>query len=154
MKHSAGILLYRKRKNIEYFLTHPGGPYWSHKDLGSWSIPKGLLESGESSLEAALREFKEETGFQALGDLLELGSVKPHSNRIITAYALEMDLDPEKVVCNSCIIEWPPKSGKKMEIVENDKAEWFDYSKALEKIFKSQREFLFRLQNILNSSPL
>ena len=154
MKHSAGILLYRKRDDFEYFLTHPGGPYWSHKDLGSWSIPKGLLEHGETPLDAALREFEEETSFKAEGDLIELGFVKPNPNRIITAFALEMDIDPKKVVSNTCIIEWPPKSGKKMEILENDRSAWFHYGEAMEKIFENQREFLFRLRDLLGSSPL
>ncbi len=149
MKHSAGILLFRKRDVTEYFLTHPGGPYWAHTDLGAWSIPKGLLEPGETPLEAALREFEEETSFKAEGDLIPLGSVQPHSERRITAFALNMDLDPLQVLCNSCTIEWPPKSGKKIEIKENDKSEWFDYHNALDKIFENQRVFLNRLRNLL-----
>ena len=148
--NSAGILPYRYVSNkLEVMLAHPGGPFWAKKDEASWSIPKGLSEEGESLLDAAKREFYEETGFKVDCDLIELGSVA-QSSKIITAFAANIDIDVDKVTSNTFEMEWPPKSGQMQEFPENDKAEWFSVEKARNKIFKGQVEFLSRLTKQLN----
>lgn len=146
VNHSAGILLYRFRGNIlEVMLVHPGGPFWAKKDNASWSIPKGLIEDFEDLLEAAKREFHEETGFNVDGDFTELGSLVQPSKKIVTAFALLHDLDTAKVVSNTFELEWPPKSGITKEFPEIDKAEWFSIPIALKKILKGQSQFINKL---------
>lgn len=150
-QHSAGILLYRYNEGLlQVMLSHPGGPFWVKKDTAAWSIPKGILENEETPKEAALREFKEETGFEVTDNLLDLGSVKQSSGKIITIFATEKSIDVSKVVSNTFEMEWPPKSGQFKEFPENDKAEWFDISTARKKIFKGQRPFLDALIKSLN----
>jgi predicted NUDIX family NTP pyrophosphohydrolase len=146
MKRSAGLLMYRDR---EVFLVHPGGPFWAKKDLGAWSICKGEYADGELPLEAARREFYEETGFVAEGDFLDLGTVKQASGKLVSAWAFAGDCDPAKLVSNRCQIEWPPRSGRLMEIPEVDRGEWFLLPQAREKILKSQTPFLDRLALLL-----
>ena len=146
-RQSAGILLYRLRKgNPEVFLVHPGGPFWAKKDLGAWSIPKGEFEEGENSLEAAKREFQEETGYVPTGDFISLGSVKQTSGKIIHAWAAQGELDPEKITSNTFSLEWPPKSGQYREFPEVDRGEWFPLDRALEKINKTQKELIEKFQ--------
>ena len=142
-KLSAGILLYRKNnERLEVFLVHPGGPFWKNKDIGAWSIPKGEYAEGEAPLDAAKREFLEETGFTAEGDFVELGQVRQAGGKLVSAWAVEGDLDPATLVSNVCLIEWPPRSGRKMEIPEVDRGEWFTVDAAREKILKGQVVFL------------
>ena len=142
-KQSAGLLMYRKSLNkIEVFLVHPGGPYWSKKDEGSWTIPKGEYESDEEPLAAAVREFQEETGFNASKPFLELGSVTQKSGKIVTAWAFEGDCDPTKLVSNTCEIEWPPRSKKKLVIPEIDRGDWFTLKRAKKAIRIEQRPLL------------
>ena len=130
-KRSAGLLMYRIRdRRIEVFLVHPGGPYWSKKDEGSWTIPKGEYEADEEPLAAAIREFQEETGFDVSGPFLELGSVQQKSGKIVTAWAFEGDCEPAELVSNTCEIEWPPRSGKKIVIPEIDRGDWFSLARA------------------------
>lgn len=144
--HSAGILLYRfKRQHLEVLLAHPGGPYWSGKDEGAWSIPKGLIEGRESLLEAAKREFREETGFAVDGDFIALGKLRMPSGKIVHAWALEQDIDADKIVSNTFTLEWPQHSGVIREYPEMDRAEWFDLETARAKIAKGQSAFLDRL---------
>jgi len=151
-KHSAGLLLYRRRNpSIEVFLVHPGGPFWAKKDLGAWSIPKGEYADGEDPFSAARREFEEETGFPAPAAAVALGDLKQAGGKIVIAWAAEGDCDPEKLVSNTCEIEWPPRSGKKMEIPEVDRAAWFPISEASERILKSQQPFLERLERDLRA---
>lgn len=145
-KRSAGLLLYRRNPSMEVFLVHPGGPFWAKKDLGAWSIPKGEYADGEDPLSAARREFKEETGFPAPAESVPLGEVKQAGGKIVTAWASEGDCDPEKLVSNTCEIEWPPRSGRKLEIPEVDRAAWFAMDEARERILKSQQPFLERLE--------
>lgn len=146
-KRSAGLLFYRRRNpSMEVFLVHPGGPFWAKKDLGAWSIPKGEYADGEDPLSAARREFKEETGFPAPAESVPLGEVKQAGGKIVTAWASEGDCDPEKLVSNTCEIEWPPRSGRKLEIPEVDRAAWFAMDEARERILKSQQPFLERLE--------
>ena len=129
MKTSAGILLYRfNKKNLEVFLVHPGGPFWKNKDEGAWSIPKGEYEEDEDALQAAIREFKEETGVSVSGDFIPLNTVKLKSGKYVKAWALEKDIDSTAVKSNTFLLEWPPKSGKKIEVPEVDQAEWFSIS--------------------------
>ena len=152
-KQSAGLLLYRRGdQDMEVFLVHPGGPFWAKKDLGAWSIPKGEYADDEDPLSAARREFEEETGFPAPANAVGLGELKQAGGKTVRAWAAEGDCDPEKLVSNTCEIEWPPRSGKKMEIPEVDRAAWFPISEARERILKSQIPFLDRLANAQETS--
>ena len=147
-KRSAGLLLYRRRNGaLEVFLAHPGGPFWVRKDLSAWTIPKGEYEPDEEPLTAAKREFEEETGFKVDGEFVNLGTVTQTSGKIVSAWAVEGDCDPAKLVSNFCEVEWPPRSRKMIEIPEVDRGEWFSMAEAREKIFTSQRPFLERLED-------
>ncbi len=152
MKQSAGILLYQKNP-LRFFLVHPGGPFWKNKDLGAWSIPKGEFLADENPLDAAVREFVEETGNRLRTDenFLKLQSVKQKSGKIVHAWALEKYVDAENIVSNTFEFEWPPKSGKKIEVPEIDKAGWFPLDGALEKINDAQRAFLLEVSERFSS---
>ena len=134
---------------LEVFLVHPGGPFWAKKDLGAWSISKGEYAEGEPPLEAAIREFQEETGFAAQGDFLELGAVQQSGGNVVSAWAFEGDCDPGDLISNRCQLEWPPRSGRLIDIPEVDRAGWFLISEARERILKSQAPFLDRLSRLL-----
>lgn len=143
MRTSAGILLYRKKnKKIEFFLVHPGGPFWKGKDVGAWSIPKGEFTEGEDPLAAAKREFNEETGQSVDGDFIELTPIKQKAGKVVYAWAVEGDADAENIVSNTFKTEWPYKSGKWITIPEVDKADWFDEEEAKEKINVAQAAFI------------
>jgi predicted NUDIX family NTP pyrophosphohydrolase len=142
----------RNNRRLEVFLVHPGGPFWAKKDLGAWSIAKGEYAEGELPLEAARREFEEETGFVATGDFLELGAVQQAGGKVVSAWAFEGDCDPGKLISNRCEIEWPPRSGRQIEIPEVDRASWFSIAEAKERILKSQAPFLERLCSLLSPS--
>jgi predicted NUDIX family NTP pyrophosphohydrolase len=150
-KRSAGLLMYRRTISgeVEVFLVHPGGPFWAKKDKGAWSICKGEYADGEPPLEAAKREFEEETGFRAQGEFLELGEVKQSGGKIVSAWAFEGDCDPAKLVSNRFSMEWPPRSGRMIEFPEVDRGGWFEITQAREQILKSQAPFLDRLQRML-----
>ncbi len=149
-KMSAGLLMYRRRRGIlEVFLVHPGGPFWSKKDAGAWSIPKGEYAAGEDPLEVAKREFREETGFQASGEFIPLNPRKQPSGKLITAWAVEGDCDASAVQSNTFLMEWPPRSGREQEFPEVDRAGWFTLPGAKEKIIKGQSGFLEELAQIL-----
>lgn len=146
-KQSAGILLYRiKNKTPEVFLCHPGGPFFKNKDLGAWTIPKGELDANEDPLTAAKREFKEETSQEINGEFIPLQPVKYKNGKIVYAWALEGEIDPSALSSNYCSIEWPPRSGKHIEIPEVDKGEWFTMEKAKEKILPALSPLLDDLQ--------
>jgi predicted NUDIX family NTP pyrophosphohydrolase len=148
-KKSAGILLYRFRgQGLEVFLVHPGGPFWAKKDLGAWSIPKGELEEGDESdpLRAARREFEEETGLAIHGDFIPLTPVKLKSGKLILAWHLEGDMDPEAVQSNTFSIEWPPHSGRQAEFPEIDQAAFFSLEEAKRRIHSGQAPFLAELE--------
>ena len=152
-KRSAGLLMYRQRNGqVEVFLVHPGGPFWAKKDMGAWSICKGEYAEGELPLEAAKREFQEETGFIADGSFLELGEVQQASGKIVSAWAVAGDCDPDKLISNRCEVEWPPRSGRKMEIPEVDRGGWFSIEAARARILKAQEPFLDRLSQMLNGA--
>jgi predicted NUDIX family NTP pyrophosphohydrolase len=144
---SAGILLYRHGADgLEVLLVHPGGPVWAKRDVGAWSIPKGEYESGEEPLAAARREFAEELGTPPPGgSVRDLGEVRQKSGKVVRAFALEGDLDADAVVSNLCEFEWPPRSGRIIEIPEIDRAEWFDLQTAATKLLEAQRPLLERL---------
>jgi predicted NUDIX family NTP pyrophosphohydrolase len=148
-KRSAGLLMYRRKINeSELFLVHPGGPIWAKKDKGAWTIPKGEYEPDETPLVAARREFEEETGFQATGEFVDLGSIKQKSGKLVTAWAFEGDCDPFKLMSNTCEIEWPPRSGRLLEIPEVDRGRWFSISETHKYIREEQRELLRRFSEI------
>jgi predicted NUDIX family NTP pyrophosphohydrolase len=154
-KLSAGMLLFRKvDASFEVFLVHPGGPFWEKKDSGAWSLPKGEYDRSEDPLGAALREFEEETSFRLEpGNVLPLGELRQPSGKIITAWALEKDVDPTLVKSNMFEMEWPPKSGTLQEFPEVDRAGWFPLSRARQKLLKGQVVFLTRLVEALNLPP-
>jgi predicted NUDIX family NTP pyrophosphohydrolase len=147
---SAGILLHRRAgEAIEVLLVHPGGPFWAKKDLGAWSIPKGVVEEGEELRECALREFEEELGSPLAlgeGDLIELGSVRQKSGKTVHCWAAAGDFDPATLRSNTFSMEWPPRSGAEREFPEVDRAEWFGIEEARRKIIAAQAEFLDRLK--------
>jgi len=151
-KRSAGLLMYRRALGIvEVFLVHPGGPYWSKKNEGSWTIPKGEYETGEEPLSAAVREFQEETGFNVSEPLIALGSVQQKTGKIVVAWAFEGDCEPADLVSNTCEIEWPPRSGKKLMIPEVDRGDWFSLDRARKVIRNEQIPLLDALTQRLAS---
>jgi predicted NUDIX family NTP pyrophosphohydrolase len=149
-KQSAGILLYRIRENrLQVMLVHPGGPFWVKKDLGAWSIPKGEYTGEEDPLTAAKREFHEELGTKLPdGNFISLGNVTQKGGKVVCAWAFKHDLDVSVIHCNTIFIDWPPRSGKKLEIPEVDRAEWFSTETAKEKINPAQVEFISRLEKL------
>jgi predicted NUDIX family NTP pyrophosphohydrolase len=148
-KQSAGLLLFRRvGDGVEVFLVHPGGPFWAKKDHGAWGLPKGEYEADEEPLTAAVREFNEETGFVAAGPFLELGSVIQKSGKVVIAWAFEGDCDPAELVSNTCEIDWPPRSKKKLVIPEVDRGAWFSLLEAEVSLREEQRPFLMRLARV------
>jgi predicted NUDIX family NTP pyrophosphohydrolase len=144
---SAGILLYRRRaERVEVLLVHPGGPFWSRRDAGAWSIPKGEHAADEDPLEAARREFAEELGVQAPDAPVEdLGEIRQKAGKRVRAWALEGELDAGAITSNTFELEWPPRSGRMIEVPEVDRAEWFSIEQAREKLNPAQVELLERL---------
>ncbi len=142
---SAGVLLYR-RDPAQVLLVHPGGPFWTRKDLGAWSIPKGEIEPGESPRARALVELEEETGL-ALADpaLVELGEVRQKSGKVVVAFACEADFDPEALRSNTFELEWPPRSGRTQAFPEVDRAAWFEPAEARRRLNPAQAELVDRL---------
>ena len=146
-KKSAGLLLYRQSdKSVEVFLVHPGGPFWIRKDDGAWSIPKGEFADGEDTLEAAKREFKEETGFDVEGEFEAMLPIKQSGGKLVYAWAVQGDMDASAIRSNSFSMEWPPGSGQIQDFPEVDRGSWFDLNSAKRKILKSQLELLEQLQ--------
>jgi predicted NUDIX family NTP pyrophosphohydrolase len=150
-RQSAGLLLHREREGrLEVLLVHPGGPAWARRDLGAWSIPKGEYGSDEDPLLAARREFEEELGSAPPGaEAHDLGEVRQRAGKRVRAWAIQGDLDAAAITSNTCEIEWPPRSGKRIEIPEVDRAEWFSIPDAREKINVGQLPLLERLEALL-----
>jgi len=147
---SAGLLMYRQRDGeLEVFLVHPGGPFWVKKDLGAWTIPKGTCLEEEDPLNAAKREFTEETGFTAQGQFIELGSVTQGGGKVVSAWAFESDCNPAELRSNTCTIIWPPRSQRTIEIPEVDRGAWFSLAEARQRILRSQLPFLDMLSQML-----
>ena len=147
---SAGLLMYRLRKGvIEVFLVHPGGPFWTGKGAGAWSIPKGIINTDEEPLSAARREFEEETGFKVSGDFIPLSSVRLRSGKVLLAWAVEGDCDPSGIRSNTFPMEWPPHSGRQQEFPEVDRAAWFGIGEAKKKINQGQVPLLEEFPRVL-----
>lgn len=148
MKTSAGLLLFRHTDHgLEVLLGHMGGPFFARRDAGAWSVPKGEYESGsESAWDAARREFQEELGLPPPdGEAVPLGEVRQTNGKVVTAWAIEADLDPATVVPGTFTMEWPPKSGQTREFPELDRVEWFGLDRARAVIVTAQAAFLDRL---------
>lgn len=144
---SAGILPFRRREgSVEVLLVHPGGPFWAKKELGAWSVAKGEHEPGEDLFVAALREFEEETGFRPQGEFVRLRQQRQPSGKLIDVWAVETDWDASRLRSNTCQIEWPPGSGRRQEIAEVDRAQWFSLDEAVRRILPGQRAFLEELR--------
>lgn len=151
-KLSAGIILFRRTPTVEVFLVHPGGPFWTKKDAGAWSIPKGEYREGEDPQVAAKREFTEETGFAVpKGEELFLGEVK-YGNKAVKAWTIQGDIDHTKAKSNFFEIEWPPKSGKTQQFPEVDKAGWFNLKTAQKKLVGGQTPLIDLLAQKLGVS--
>jgi predicted NUDIX family NTP pyrophosphohydrolase len=151
VKHSAGILLFRRSPLLEVLLVHPGGPFWAGKDEHAWSIPKGEAAAGEDPLETARRELMEEIGIQVSGELLPLGDLKQPGGKIVHAWATEQGFDPASLRSNTFQLEWPPHSGKLQDFPEVDRAAWFTLEMAKQKLHKGQVAFVDRLFGLLGS---
>jgi predicted NUDIX family NTP pyrophosphohydrolase len=152
---SAGLLLYRSRDHgTEVFLVHPGGPFWQKKDLGAWSIPKGMFEPGEEALDAARREFREETGFDPPeGPFEPLGSLTQPSGKVVEVWSVRGDCNPDMLRSQVITVEWPPRSGRRIQVPEVDRAAWFSFPEAERRILPGQRGFLSKLARALASPP-
>lgn len=145
-KVSAGLLLYRRRPGrLEVLLAHPGGPLWRHKDLGAWTIPKGLLEPGEDPLDAARREFAEETGQRIDAPAAPLGTITQASGKLVHAWAVEGDFDPAALRSNTFALEWPRGSGRRIDVPEVDRVAWFDLDEARRRLNPAQAPLVDRL---------
>jgi predicted NUDIX family NTP pyrophosphohydrolase len=147
------LLLFRGTgEDLQVLLVHPGGPFWSNRDLGAWSIPKGECEEGEDPRSAAWREFGEELGSPAPeGDALELGEVRQKAGKTVVAWAIAGDLDPETMTSNTFTMEWPPRSGRSQAFPEVDRAGWFSLAEARERINPAQAALLDRLREALDA---
>jgi len=149
-KISAGLLLYRvHQRATEAFLVHPGGPFWAKKDAGAWSIPKGEAAPGEDLLAAARREFQEETGLRIDGYFRALSPVRQPGGKVVHAWAVVGECDADAIHSNSFQMEWPPKSGRRQEFPEVDRAAWLDLATARVKIAKGQVGLLDQLERLL-----
>lgn len=137
--------MYRLLDGLEVFLVHPGGPFFARKDEGSWTIPKGEFIPPEAALDAAVREFREETGVRLAGPFASLMPVRQKGGKIVHAWAAEGDIDASAIVSNTFEIEWPPRSGRKQSFPEVDRAGWFDVATARVKINASQAALLEEL---------
>lgn len=151
-KTSAGLLLYRRRGELEVFLVHPGGPFWAKKDTGAWSLPKGEFMDGEDPLQAARREFTEETGLTIDGEFRRLEPVKQSGGKVVHAWAVEADCDVTRVRSNLFSMEWPPKSGRMQQFPEVDRAQWFNIAEARQRIIAGQLGLLDQLTAALGAA--
>ncbi|AXL87328.1 DNA mismatch repair protein MutT [Streptomyces sp. CB09001] len=148
MRRSAGLLLYRRGPGgeLQALLGHMGGPFYTRRDAGAWTVPKGEYDPGEPAWEAARREFEEELGLPPPeGGAVPLGEVRQAGGKLVTVWAVEADLDPATVVPGTFRMEWPPRSGRTEEFPELDRVAWFGLDRAREVIVKAQAAFLDRL---------
>ena len=153
IKESAGLLMFRRTTaGLEVLLGHPGGPYWATRDDGAWTIPKGGIQPGEAPLESALREFVEETGFQPCGPYVPLGQITQRSGKVVHAWAFEGDCDPARVSSIVTTTEWPPRSGRLIEIPEIDRVAFFSLADARRAVNVAQVELIDRLESHVRQS--
>ncbi len=154
-RRSAGLLLYRRAPALEVLLVHPGGPFWARKDAGAWTIPKGEVADGEEPLACALRELAEELGEAAPTPVtfVELGAVRQRAGKEVLAWAAEGDFDPARLRSNTFELEWPPRSGRLLEVPEVDRAEWFGLDQARRLINPAQAALVDRLEAALAAVP-
>ena len=153
MRQSAGILLYRGAfEHLEVLLVHPGGPYWARRDDGAWTIPKGEFSDGEAPLDAACREFREETGSEASGPFHALQPVRLAGGKRVHAFAMRGDFDPATLVSNTFTIEWPPRSGRMRAFPEVDRAAWYPLAAAAAKLHAAQRCWLDELAELARNT--
>ncbi len=153
MPRSAGLLMCRREGGgLEVLLAHPGGPFWARRDDGAWTLPKGEIQPGEAPLDAAIREFHEETGCRPAGPFASLGAIRQKAGKQVHAWAFEGAFDPAQLRCNLFEIEWPPRSGRLQSFPEIDRAAWFGVGDALRKILPAQRPFIERLAGSLGGS--
>lgn len=153
-KSSAGLLLYRRTPaGLELFLAHPGGPFWKGRDVGAWTIPKGVPEAGEDLLAAACREFEEETGVHPEGPFIPLGVIRQKAGKLVHAWGWEGDADPNQVTSNTTKTEWPRGSGRWLTFPEVDRCAWFTPSIARQKLNPAQTELIDRLEAALSPPP-
>jgi len=158
---SSGIMLFRFRGGrLQVLLAHPGGPFWAKRDEGAWTIPKGVAESGEEREAVAIREFAEETGFELSivarnpgRAPLALGEVTLKSGKIVHAWAVEGDLDPDRASSNEAEVEWPPRSGRRILVPEIDRVAWFEPAEARRRVHPAQAAFIDRLESELGVRP-
>jgi predicted NUDIX family NTP pyrophosphohydrolase len=146
---SAGILAFRRKPELEFLLAHPGGPFWAKKDVGVWTIPKGLVEPGDELIAAAQREFTEETNLVAKGDIIALAPVVQKSGKLVHAFAVEADLDVSQFASNGFALEWPPRSGRQQSFPEIDRIAYFAVPMAKVKIIAYQLPLLAELERRL-----
>lgn len=152
-KQSAGILMFRTRGGLlEVLLVHPGGPFWAKKDEGAWSIPKGELDAGDDPLARARRELTEETGATAEGEMIPLTPRRQRGGKLVHAWAVRGDFDPEHLTSNTFSMEWPPRSGRQGEFPEVDRAGWFTMDAARRRILAGQSPFLDELEALLGGA--
>jgi predicted NUDIX family NTP pyrophosphohydrolase len=153
-KESAGLVLFRRGSgSIEVLLAHPGGPFWKDRYTGAWTIPKGGIHEGEDPLQTAVREFTEETGFTPKGPFVPLGSIVQRSGKIVHAWAFEGDCDPAQLTSVTTTTEWPPRSGRQIEIPEIDRGQFFPLDAARRAINVAQVALLDRLVKALAEFP-
>lgn len=154
-RKSAGILLYKlKDEELQLFLVHPGGPFWANKDEGAWTIPKGEFDENEQPLDAAKREFLEETGKALSGNFIELAPVVQKAGKLVYAWAIQGNIDADNITCNTYKIQWPPKSGQWKSFPEVDKGAWFRIEEARRKINPAQALFIDELIQKLGGTKL
>ncbi len=151
-KHSAGLVVYRmKNGQPQVLMAHMGSPLWAKKDVGAWTIPKGLVNDGEEPLAAAKREFTEELSLPVPdGEYTELGDIEQHNNKVVSAWAVEADMEAGDIKSNTFELEWPPRSGKMQQFPEIDRAAWLTLAEASQKAVRGQSELFERLANLLH----
>ena len=146
-KISAGLLPFRRTTGVlEVFLVHPGGPFWKNRDLGAWSIAKGELDAGENPLQAARREFHEETGLSIDGEFIALAPIRQAGGKLVHAWAIERNFDAGAIKSNEFSLEWPPRSGVIRQFPEVDRGQWFGVAEALAHVLAGQRALIEELQ--------
>ena len=152
-KVSAGLLMCkRSAEGLRLLLVHPGGPFWRNRDAGAWTIPKGLVGPGEDMLQAAQREFKEETGIRPEGPFTELSPIRQKGGKTVRGWAFEGSCDPDAIRSNTFTMEWPPKSGQTAEFPEIDRAAFFTPDEARAKINPAQARWIDELERLHDPS--